>query len=162
MRQVTVSAANLVDLNKLARSDPDSGANGVTVRSCSHELQTYPVPGPGTSVVPQQHGRAVEIVDHDVDVPVLVEVAKSGSARRAGLRQRLPGGCGDFLERAVPEIAIKQLPLTVITPGIGAFDLGIDVPVDHEQVQPAVVVVIEEFGSPAHVGNARVRGPGLA
>src|SRR5437773_2875388 len=103
MRQVTVSAANLVDLNKLARSDPDSGANGVTVRSCSHELQTYPVPGPGTSVVPQQHGRAVEIVDHDVDVPVLVEVAKSGSARRAGLRQRLPGGCGDFLERAVPE-----------------------------------------------------------
>src|SRR5437773_12061629 len=37
------------------------------------------------------------------DVPVLVEVAKSGSARRAGLRQRLPGGCGDFLERAVPE-----------------------------------------------------------
>ena len=57
----------------------DDGADGVGVLALALELHEQPVAGVGQLVV-EDLGRAVEVVDHDVEPAVVVEVAH-GEAR---------------------------------------------------------------------------------
>ncbi len=85
----------------------------------------------------------------DVDVAVVVEVAEGGAARGGGGVDAGAGFGGDLFELAVAEVAVEILVLGVGSVDIGAFDLGVDVAVGHEEVGPAVIVHVEEADAPA-------------
>ena len=59
-----------------------------------------------------------------------------------------PEAFRDVLEPSVPQIAIHDLPLLVAGLGLETLDLRVDVAVDEEQVEPAVLVEIEEPDAP--------------
>ena len=61
-----------------AGDDLDPGPDGVAVAARPDQLEADPVIA-GRGVVAEQGGRAVLVVDDDVDVAVVVEVAERGS-----------------------------------------------------------------------------------
>src|SRR5262245_45467327 len=91
----------------------------------------------------------MDIVDGDVDVAVVVDVAerRAPSGVRCGDRSAEP--LRDILEAAVPQIAIDDLPLPIAGFGFDLFDLRIDVAVHEKQVEPSVEIEIEEADAPS-------------
>ena len=69
-------------------------------------------------------------------------VVDAGSAER-----------GNFLKLAVAQIAVQILVLGIRRVDMGAIDLGIDVPVRDENVEPAVVVHVKETDTPAEIAR---------
>src|SRR5262249_56258662 len=78
-----------------------------------------------------------------------------GAAPRGG---RVHGGpadlLGDVFERAVALVLIEYFALRVAGLGGQLFDFGVDVAVDQEDVEPAVIVEIHEPAAPSQ--KARV------
>ena len=64
-------------------------------------------------LVVQQLRRAVEIVDHEVEAAVVVEVADGEAAADALLHQRRAVARRHLVERAVAAVVVEQLALAV-------------------------------------------------
>ncbi len=109
----------------------------------------------------EQGGGVVDVADHEVEVPVAVEVAHGQAAARLLDQEAGPGGI-----RHVPELpAFVEEELVLLPEGLvklgEAADVGIDVAVGDEEVQPAVEVGVEEGDAPAHrleAGRGQARG----
>ena len=119
------------------------------------ELHAQPVAGVRELVA--QHLRpAVEVVDHQVEAAVVVEVADREAAAHARVGEHGAVARRDVVERAVAAVAVEQLALPVAggraEPRL--VELRVHVAVDGDQVEPAVVVVVEERRAPADVGQA--------
>src|SRR5262245_58736979 len=110
--------------------------------------------------VDQEAGRSVDVRDHDVNVAVVIDVAKGHTAadiepleRRAPFRRHV-------FEPSVPKIAEEELAFAVGKLLLAALLDGFDCPVRNEEVEPAVVVDIEPRSAkpgvaPAHGAEAR-------
>ena len=72
------------------------------------------------AVVAQDRRRTFQVVDHDVDVAIVVDVAECRAARYRRSRQRLARVRGDLCERAITIVVIEQLALA-----IGGFAAGL-------------------------------------
>ena len=59
-----------------------------------------------------------------------------------------PRGFSDLVE-SPPFIPVKQVPLPVAQAGGQLFELGVEVAIGDEDVEPAVVVAVEEGGAEA-------------
>src|SRR5229473_176504 len=70
------------------------------------------------------------------------------------------GFLGDLVEGAVAIVAMEQQRLAIAGTGLQRVDLRIDVAVGDENVEPGVVVHVEESGAPAHVGIAGLADAG--
>src|SRR5258707_14748140 len=97
-----------------------------------------------------QHGYGlVQMADHGVDAAVVIEIAEGHTAGDVlGLEVRAPLS-GDGLEFAAARVAQQYRPLCAL--GL-AGRVADGVPVDDEQVLPAMMVQVEESRSPADVG----------
>ncbi len=93
--------------------------------------------------------KAVDAVDDYVEVAIVVVVSEGGAASGCGVGDAGAGLRGDLFELAVAEVAIEILVLRIGGIDVGAFDLGVDVAVGHEDVEPAIVVHVEEAYAPA-------------
>ena len=92
-------------------------------RECfSDQLQCDPVVGVVDDVAKKSRGR-VEVVEDDVDVAVVEEVAKSGAARADDGSETAAGGRRDFLKFGAVEIAKK---LRTLGPGCAPIALVSD------------------------------------
>ena len=116
--------------------------------------------------VAQQHGRAVDGVDDHVDLAVVEQVAKGRAARRddvgqAGALDRRNVLEFPLLSACVRHVVKQQRPLGKGGAPVVLVHLRVDVAVDHEQVEPAVVVVVEEAVAPADKGDGGLRDAGL-
>ena len=113
-------------------------------------LTSSQLPG-SRDLVPDDLRRAVEIVRHDIQAAIVVEVANREPAADALLHHGVAELRRHFLERAVAAVAMEQLALPVSRGGaeLHFVELRIDVTVHDDEVQEAVVVVIEERGSPS-------------
>src|SRR5215510_12808995 len=87
MRDVAGARVNFVDLRQGAGLEFDARSDGVAIRFRPLQLQTYPMSGLRSAVVAKQRRRAVNFIDHHVDVPVFVVITERGAARRAPLGQ---------------------------------------------------------------------------
>ena len=101
------------------------------------------------SVEPEQIRRRMDVVDDDVDVAVVVEIGEGRAAAGGRGRDRRTETLRDVLEASVAEVAVDDLALLVARLGLEPLDLGIDVAVDEEEIEPAVVVEIDEADAPA-------------
>ena len=155
LRQITRAALHQTPLCRRSGPHRDDRADGVRVGRLPMELDDQPMAAPGELVV-ENLRPAVQIVDDDVEAAVVVDVSGGEAAAHAFLHERLAESGGDLLEGAVAAIAIEQLALAI--PGRRAHphavQLRIDMPVDRDEIQPGVVVVVKERVAPSDVGQA--------
>ena len=111
----------------------------------------------GRRVVAQDGGVPVLLVDHDVDVAVVVEVAERRAAAHVALVEIGSDVLGGELEPLAVEVAEEQGDLLVVDRLVEQAAVVVDVAVGHEVVGPAVVVEVDEGRSPLHERH-RVRG----
>ena len=97
VREVAVAAAALGALHEIAGADGDEGADGGAIGPACVEIDDQIVAAVA-AVVAQDRRRAVEIVDDDVEVAVVVEIADGRAAADRGLAER---GAGAMLPRSV-------------------------------------------------------------
>ena len=79
---------------------------------------------------------------------VIKEIAKRGAAAGDDIGQPASGGGRDFLEFGTIEIAEKLRPLRPGGAPILQVHFRIDVSIDDKNVEQAVVIEVEETGSP--------------
>src|SRR5262245_36787377 len=148
LRVVAAAAANLVDPRPAVGFNLDPRANAVTVRFRADEFDRNPVVI-RRRIRPQQNRKIVDRVDHDVDVAIVVEIAERASATGSRFDKRPADLLGDVFERALTLVLIEDFALRVAGLGGQLLDFGVDVAVDQEDVEPAVVVEIHEPAAPA-------------
>ncbi len=95
----------------------------------------------------------------DVRVPVGVVVGKGSPAARIGSREGPTERCGDIPETTA-QIAQQLRGLPVGYQGVVLLDVVVHVSVGDEEIEPAVVVIIEETGSEPEVVQAHLPEPG--
>src|SRR4051812_1210432 len=100
-------------------------------------------------VEPKEIQSVVDIVDDDVEVAVVVEISKGGAARGLDDRQGRTEFRGDIAEPSIPQVAINDLRLLVCRLRFQRIDFRVDVAVDQEEIEPAVVIEVEESSTPA-------------
>ena len=107
-------------------------------------------------LVPHDLRAAVEIVGHDIEPAVVVEVANREPPADARFHQGVAEMRRHFLERPVSAVMVEQLALPVSRRGaeLDFVELRIDVTVDDDEVEEAVVVVVEERGPPSDIRQA--------
>src|SRR5262245_46797366 len=90
----------------------------------------------------------MDVVHRDVHVAVVVDVAKRGAAPGVRRSHRRAETFGHVLEAAVLKVPVDDLALPIARLGSNLFDLRIDVAVDQEEIEPAVLIEIEETDAP--------------
>src|SRR5467141_3760198 len=103
----------------------------------------------------EKRRRFADVEQKNVDIAVVEDVAESGAA--PGLQGQFLEAClpGDFVKRAVAIVAMQQQRLAKPRTGFQRVNLRINVAVSNENVEPGVVVHVEESGAPA---NVRIAG----
>ena len=102
-------------------------------------------------------------VDQDILVSILVVVRRRTASHHVFLGERLAQFQSDLLEDAVTPVTEHEVALAVRRDTIKKMDVVDDVPVAHEQIQVAVVVVVGKEGAEAYkiergLGDATVVG----
>src|SRR6188472_398637 len=100
-------------------------------------------------IEPKQIRRVMNIVDDDVDVTVVVEIRECGAASGGGGGDRRSQPTRHVLEASLAKIAVDDLRLLVAGFPLNALNFGIDVTVDEEQIEPPVVIEVQEAHAPA-------------
>src|SRR5439155_2239522 len=158
--KIAASAGDLADLRQPASHNAKACSHRVAVTLGSNEFEIEEMI-PITAAIMQQQGR-VSIVSYDhVHEAIIVEIGKSHASANMGCLKAAPGQLGSLYELAVPFIVKQRVDLLIVNPRGGLFDFGIDVAVSNEQVQPPIVVVIEEAPTEAEHVVRGARDAGL-
>src|SRR5437867_10022437 len=102
----------------------------------------------GRLVATQELRHIVDTVDKNIDVAVIVEVAKGTPASGHFFQDSRPAIQRDVGELSVPQITIYYLALSITRLGIGLGHLRINVAIADENIGPAIVVEIDEARAP--------------
>ena len=105
----------------------------------------------GVRVAANELRKIIDTVHDDVDIAVIIEVAKGRPAGRSWRRNSGSGLHWDIVEMTIAQIAIQQLALCIAGFRPKLFHFGIDVPIADEDIKPTVVVHIEESAAPTEV-----------
>ena len=100
------------------------------------------------------------IVGEDFERAIVIDVAHREASRRMHGGDSGAGLRGDVGEAAVAEIVVKNRALAEAQVGVFFVDLREDVAIDHGQVEPAIVVEIEELATPAHIAGVGAHAGG--
>src|SRR5437588_5530654 len=148
MRRKIAPAANLQSVAfQIARLPCHFRADSIMIGFLPVQSHSEPVVFRGCDVF-QKKWRTVVDVNQLVDGAVIIEVADGHSARRKALRKGRAGSITDILQSA-PRIAKQEQWLLVADTARVQFDFVVGVAIGYKQIHVAVVIVIEEFHSPA-------------
>ena len=149
LRKIAAAAVDLVGLRHAAGDDLDAGIEREPVALGAGQLEADPMAS-GDAVIAQNHRAAVDIADDDIHIAVIEEIAHSKSARDATLFECRPSLVAGIAERAVLLVQVKQFGLAIASARGQRIHLRIDMAVDCNQIEPAVVVEIDKCGPPLH------------
>src|SRR5262249_53103738 len=140
----------------------NAGANAIPV--AAGMLQTYlePVISRRPAVV-QERRAAIDVVDQDVEVAVVVVISDGRAPAAVKLPKRRPAVRAYAFEFAIAQIAKQEQRLVVGETERLGVDLRIHVAVYSQEVQPAIVIEIGRVRGPAQVRKRRpprARHPG--
>ena len=96
----------------------------------------------------------VDAVHHRVQIAVVVEIAHGKAARLRRRRNAAAADQAHVFKLPVTQVAVEILALGIGGVHLGTVHFGIDVPVGYQNVEPAVVVDVDEAHAPAQ--QARV------
>ena len=156
LRNIAGAALDFADLRDLARPYPDSSTNRQPIAPGAQKFEEHPMIA-AIAVVQKQGGRFPDIQGHDVDAPIVVDIAESRTSpgvqwqiSQAGLRRY-------FFKRPVALVTKQQDRLFEVRCIRNCVHLGIYVAVGRKNIQPAVVVHVEKSRAPSHVCVAGLR-----
>ena len=97
----------------------------------------------------------MDIVDHHIDVPIVVEVAKSAATTGFRSGRRRAQKVGDVFKFSVLKITINHLSLFVGGFSLELIHLGIDVTISQKEIQPTIVIQVDEATTPAEPAGVK-------
>src|SRR5712692_5816355 len=103
------------------------------------------------NVVHQQHRRRIHVADdrgHPAVIPQISNRQSTSGTYRRNPRPRLGGNIG---ERSIAVVVIKNFRLLKITAEVLAVHFRVDVPVDQQQIGPAVIVHVKKHDAPPEI-----------
>src|SRR5258708_7820779 len=139
LRQVTAAAVDLVALRDAPGDDFDSCADCEAVALRSRQFETDPVAAIDALIL-QDHGSAVDIADHDVDIPGVEKIADGETAGYSLLEQRGPRLVTGITKRTVLLVHAKQLRLAISGAGRQRIHLRVNVACHPNQSHQAIVI----------------------
>ena len=158
-REITPAAQNILALLHSVRGHIHRRAHRITrAFRPSNKLQLQPVILVRRNI-PQQHRMPVHHVDHRVQLAVVEQVAHRHAAPRNHIRQPRTLHRGHILKPLAIDVMKQHRPLRPARPPVIFVRLRVYVPVRHQQVFPAVVVVVQKRVAPAQEGNCDLAQP---
>src|ERR1017187_2790978 len=134
----------------IAHNRAHTGANCGAIAFGSDQFEFDPVLLV-TAIVTQERRQIVHIQDQSIDIAIVIVVAKgSATARKMLVDARAHRG-GDDFELPVPQIPVNESRILESLANLVAADLWIDVPVDLDDVLPAIVVKVDKSAAPRDV-----------
>jgi hypothetical protein len=128
-----------------AKSDPR--ADGVAIGLGAYEFQAKPVRA-GLAIVAQEQGRTVRLGDGHVEIAVTIDVRESGTPPNDGFEQVSAGVLRGHNGKGCPAagaVVPEQLGRLGIPLALLDFrNLLIEMPVDTQQVEAAIQIIVEE------------------
>src|SRR5258706_5125657 len=103
------------------------------------------------AVISQQARCFVHVIDKDIDIAVVIKVSKSQATAGVARNRSRAGNFGHIFHLLSVQIAVENGALVVGGARNHTFDLRVNVSIDHENVGPAVIVIIEKADAPSHV-----------
>ena len=103
--------------------------------------------------VAQQHRMAVHHVDHRIDLAVVEQVANGHDRARQSHPPARPSTAGMTSNFLPPDVVKQQRPLRPACAPPVSVRLRIHVPIRHQQIFPAIVVVVDKRIAPARKGT---------
>src|SRR5207249_3547588 len=116
------------------------------------------------SAVAHERWRAAAVDDQDILHAAVPDVAPGSAASGSGNGKRGPGFLGDLLKCTVLLIVEELGPLPEMYPASAVWRriyLGHHMPIRNEDIQPAIVVIIEKPSSKPQILNGRRTNAGL-
>src|SRR5581483_11648623 len=167
LREVAAGTAHFVGLNEVPGGNSDASVQSEPVALGSAEFESNPVvvrSSPGT----EDDGFALEILDDDFLRAVVKEVANCQSPAHARNFECGPDLVADIAERAVALIQEQLAGLAEDDADLGIVNLRVDVAVNGDEIEPAIVIDVVEGVAPADdvgrgagdVGDVRDVGKG--
>src|SRR6267143_4264981 len=138
LREIAATAADLVHLDQVSGDGLDTGVQRQPIALRSRKLKSDPVIMVPAHVA-KNHGFAVQILDHDINIAVVEKISEGRPAADLGNLNRRANLFADIAKRAVALVQEQELWLPVSGPHIESVHLRVDMPVHHEKVSPAVV-----------------------
>src|ERR1700746_932602 len=157
-RYITSTCKHVLTLAHAVGGQKHGGAGGITrAFGSSDELNLDPMMMIGVHIA-KQHGRTVYRIDHYIDLAVIEQIAEGCSTRRNDRGQ--PGslhGRHVFESPTLPfrirYVMKEQRSLSKRRPPLLLVHLRVNMPVHHEDVKPAIVVIIEKTVTPTDERN---------
>ncbi len=148
LREIAAAARDLADLRQTACAEFQASAHGVTIALRSHQLERYKVISIATTVVKQQRGIVV-VGNHQIDKAIVIKVPKAHAP--CGMRsiESVAGGSGHVHEFSVTIVMKQRVDLFVANFGRDLLHFRVHVAIGDEEIEPAIVVVIEESATKA-------------
>src|ERR1700722_16815316 len=106
---------------------------------------------------PQDGCLALKIFDDHLEFTVVEEIADGYAAPYMGNFQCRADEFADVLEGAIALIEVQQLVLQVFRAFNNGADLRVDLTIDLQKVQPAIVIEVEKRVAPANVFYGALR-----
>jgi len=149
-REETSLAQNCLRLFLPSVLRNDRRPNRAAVRFRALQLHLQPVPA-SRHIVPQQRGRLIEIDDHHVHIPVVIEIAERAPAAGVRRRHARTGAVHQLLELPATQISKDHPRRLVGIRGNLRLQFRINAPSGEEQIRQPVVIQVQHGGSPAGV-----------
>src|SRR5712691_12300 len=163
-REIAVTADHLKDSSLPSGRHRTAGTDTASV--ALHPFSAYRQPVPGIADVVTQQGRDSILVDHqNVDGPVIVDICECRPPAGPAGQSAQARGLGDVHELVAFEIAHQVVRLRKGNGRVVPIHLLVGMAVGNPEIQPPIVVEVEELCAPAAVSISRwesqseLRGP---
>src|SRR5271169_3759641 len=159
LRQITPAAEDFAYLHQVSGGSAYTRIQGQTIALYAFQLETDPMVL-WASFGTQNHGLAHQIFNHGLHLSVVEKVAHSKPAADLRDLNRLSSQPAGIPEGSVPLIDKEKFWLQVSGGQVRAVHLRIHVPVDQEEILPAIVVEIDKGVAPAYIALRASRNAG--
>lgn len=154
--EIAAATEHFAFLHQVSGKTFDSRVQSQAVALGSFQFEADPVIRWAT-FGPKNRGLPLKIFDDHLEFAVVEEITDRYAAAYLGNFQRRTDELADVLEGAIALIEVQELGLHVLRAGDNGVDLRVDVTIDLQEVQPAIVIEVEKRVAPADVFYGALR-----
>src|ERR1035437_715116 len=101
-------------------------------------------------IAPKQQRRAIHLVDDDVDVSIIIKVAKSAPHASRWGDDGITRLRRNIFKLAIPQVPVEHTRFEVPDILLGSLEFGVDGAIAVEDIQPTIVARVNEAAPPPH------------
>src|ERR1700719_2962327 len=154
--EIAATAEHFTFLHQVSSKTFDSRVEGQAVALRSFQFEADPVIRWAT-FRPKNRGLALKIFDDHLEFAVVEEITDGNAAAYLGNFQCRTGEVADVLEGTIALIEVQELGFHIFRAADDGVDLRVDVTINLQEVQPAIIVEIEKRIAPADIFYGALR-----